>query len=284
MIPGRTSFHTESKAIASAIINRVGKAIVLAIPLGIGKPNHIVNALYAEAVADPSIQLKIFTALTLERPAPSSELEKRFLQPAMQRLFGNYPPLAYTQALRDGSMPENIEVDEFFILAGRWRKVARVQQSYISANYSHVLQLILDRGVNVVAQLVAKDKDGRDTCYSLSCNPDITSDLIKERAAGHVDFILAGQVNSELPFMESAAATVPRDEFEFILDSVDTDFELFSVPKRPVSLGDYAIGLHTASLVTDGGTLQIGIGSIGDAVAQALILRHQKNDSRPHRI
>ena len=28
----------------------------------------------------------------------------------------------------------------------------------------------------------------------------------------------------------------------------------------------------------DGGTLQIGIGSLGDAVAQALVLRHHKND------
>ena len=84
IIPGmtsiKTSYHIEPTAIARAIIDRVGESIVLAIPLGIGKPNHIVNALYAEAVADPSIQLKIFTALTLERPAPSSELEKRFLQ------------------------------------------------------------------------------------------------------------------------------------------------------------------------------------------------------------
>ena len=36
-------------------------------------------------------------------------------------------------------------------------------------------------------------------------------------------------------------------------------------------------GLHAASIVPDGGTLQIGIGSLGDAVAQALILRQRKN-------
>jgi hypothetical protein len=40
-----------------------------------------------------------------------------------------------------------------------------------------------------------------------------------------------------------------------------------------VSAADYAIGLHAASLVADGGTLQIGIGSLGDAIAQALIVR-----------
>ena len=34
-----------------------------------------------------------------------------------------------------------------------------------------------------------------------------------------------------------------------------------------VTLRDYAIGPHASSLVKDGGTLQIGIGSLGDAIA-----------------
>ena len=42
-----------------------------------------------------------------------------------------------------------------------------------------------------------------------------------------------------------------------------------------VSTADYAIGLHAGSLGADGGTLQIGIGSLGDAIAQALIVRDQ---------
>jgi acyl-CoA hydrolase len=44
-----------------------------------------------------------------------------------------------------------------------------------------------------------------------------------------------------------------------------------------ISLTDYAIGLHTSSLVLDGGTLQIGIGSLGDAIAHSLIMRDQDN-------
>ena len=65
--------------LADAIVDKVGKRIVLALPLGLGKANHIANALYAKAVADRSISLSIFTALTLEPPRAKSDLERRFL-------------------------------------------------------------------------------------------------------------------------------------------------------------------------------------------------------------
>ncbi len=109
--------------------------------------------------------------------------------------------------------------------------------------------------------------------YSLSCNPDLTLDLLALRRERRVDFLFAGQTNSELPFMPGDAA-IAAAEFDFLLDSPATDFPLFAPPREPVSLTDYAAGLHAASIVPDGGTLQIGIGSLGDAVAQALILRH----------
>jgi len=52
----------DAASLADAIVAKVGKAIVLALPLGLGKANHIANALYAKAVADRSIRLTIFTA------------------------------------------------------------------------------------------------------------------------------------------------------------------------------------------------------------------------------
>ena len=41
---------------------------------------------------------------------------------------------------------------------------------------------------------------------------------------------------------------------------------------------DYAIGLYASTLVRDGGTLQIGIGALADALSHALVLRHTDND------
>ena len=104
----------------------------------------------------------------------------------------------------------------------------------------------------------------------------MTLDLLTLRHQRRVDFLFAGQINSELPFMPGDAA-VGAGEFDMMLESPATDFPLFAPPREPVSLADYAAGLHAASLVPDGGTLQIGIGSLGDAVAQALVLRQRHN-------
>jgi acyl-CoA hydrolase len=262
--------------LADAIIDKVGKTIVLALPLGLGKANHIVNALYAKAVADRSIRLTIFTALTLEAPRAKSELEHRFLDPISQRLFAGYPALDYAAAIHKDQVPPNIVINEFFFEAGQWLGSPYAQQHYICANYTHTLRYVLDRGANVVAQLVAHRADEAPHPYSLSCNPDLTLDLLARRRDGGADFLFAGQINSELPFMPGDAA-IGENEFDLMLDGAD--FPLFAAPREPVALADYAAGLHAASIVPDGGTLQIGIGSLGEAVAKALVLRQRDNDA-----
>lgn len=256
------------------ILEKTQGRITLALPLGLGKANTIVNALTRAALDDASIELSIFTALTLEQPVPSSELEHRFLDGAANRLFGRYPALSYARMLREGSLPDNITVNEFFLPAGRWLGVEQVQQNYIAANYTHAFDFLVDRKPNVVAQLLARDAAGR---LSLGCNTDITTDLIAARSRGEASFIFAGEVNSELPFMHGPAADATA-EVDLLLDDPDTDFELFSVVKQPVSLPKMAIGVHASGLVRDGGTLQVGIGAVGDAVAHALIRRHENPD------
>jgi acyl-CoA hydrolase len=262
------------EAIAEDIIRDVGTNLVVGLPLGLGKANHVINALYARAVADRSIRLTFFSALTLEKPEPSNLLERRFISPVIERLFGGYPDLAYAHALRAGELPPNIQVIEFFFLAGRWLHVPFAQQHYISANYTHASSYLLARGLNVVTQLVAKRVVGGVARYSLSCNTDTTLDVLRARAEGRASFKLVAQVNSELPFMPGAG-DLPGEEFSAVLESPETEFPLFAPPSEPVPDGKYAIGLHAAGLVRDGGTLQIGIGQAGDALAQGLILRHR---------
>ena len=267
---------TDPEAIADDIIRDVGSDLVVGLPLGLGKPNHIINALYARAAADRAISLTIFTALTLEKPRPNNLLERRFIAPVIDRLFGGYPDLAYADALHAGALPPNIRVIEFFFLAGKWLHVPFAQQHYISANYTHASSYLLARGLNVITQLVAKRVVDGQTRYSLSCNTDTSLDLLRARGEGRASFKVFGQVNSELPFMPGAG-DLPAEEFSAVLDSPETDFPLFAPPSEPITDTKYAIGLHAAGLVRDGGTLQIGIGQIGDALAQGLIVRHRDN-------
>jgi hypothetical protein len=273
---------TDPEAIAEDIIHDVGTDLVVGLPLGLGKANHIVNALYARAAADRAISLTLFSALTLEKPKPSNLLERRFIAPVIERLFGGYPDLAYADALRAGALPPNIQVIEFFFLAGRWLNVPFAQQHYISANYTHASSYLLARGLNVVTQLVAKRVVDGVARYSLSCNTDTTLDILRARAQGAASFKLVGQVNSELPFMPGAG-DLSADEFSAVLDSPETDFPLFAPPSEPISDTKYAIGLQAANLVRDGGTLQIGIGQVSDALAQGLIVRH-RDKTRFHEI
>src|ERR1700722_4246776 len=263
-------------AIAEDIIRDVGTRLVVGLPLGLGKANRIINALYARAAADRSINLTFFSALTLEKPKPSNLLERRFIAPVIDRLFGGYPDLAYADALRAGRLPPNVKVIEFFFLAGRWLHVPFAQQHYISANYTHASMYLLARGLNVVTQLVAKRVVDGVARYSLSCNTDTTLDILRARAEGRAAFKLIGQVNSELPFMPGAG-DLPADEFSAVLDSPACDFPLFAPPSEPITDAKKTIRPHGAGLVRDGGTLQIGIGQVGDALAQSLIVRHRDN-------
>src|SRR5271170_5507765 len=267
---------TDPDAIAEDIIRDVGTHLVVGLPLGLGKANHIINALYARAAADRGINLTFFSALTLEKPRPSNLIEQRFITPVIDRLFGGYPDLAYADALHAGALPPNIQVIEFFFLAGKWLHVPFAQQHYISANYTHAASYLLARGLNVVTQLVAKRVVDGLTRYSLSCNTDTTLDVLRARAQGAAAFKLIGEVNSELPFMPGEG-DLPAEEFSAVLDVPGESFPLFAPPSEPITDTKYAIGLHAAGLVRDGGTLQIGIGQVGDALAQGLIVRHRDN-------
>src|SRR5262249_20608792 len=170
--PGGPAKFEDPDLLADAIIGRVGRNIVLALPLGLGKANHVANALFARAAADPSIHLRIFTALTLEKPRAKGGLEGRFVRPFAERVFGGYPDLAYANALHAGNLPPNVEVDEFFFQAGTRLGVAASQQQYICANYTHALRYVPERGVNVISQHVAKRERPREIRLSFSCTPD----------------------------------------------------------------------------------------------------------------
>lgn len=258
---------------------RVGRRVVLALPLGIGKPNPLVNEFYRRARRDASLSLKIFTALSLRAPQWKGELERRFLEPLVARLFGANVPLDYLTDLHGAGVPDNVQIIEFFLDPGALLGVAHSQRHYVSSNYTDVARDVAAQGVNVIAQLVAKrGVEGRSE-YSLGSNPDVTLDLLgrlaPQRQAGR-EIVVIGEVNRQMPFMFGPAA-VETETFDSLIEHPRYEYDLFAPPNQRLDAVDYAIGLYGARLVRDGGTLQIGIGALGDAVVYGLQLRHRQN-------
>ena len=72
------------------------------------------------------------------------------------------------------------------------------------------------------------------------------------------------------------AANVGAETFDLLLDHSRYDYDLFAPPNPALATVDHAIGLHASALVRDAGTLQIGIGELGDSIVYSLLLRHQR--------
>src|SRR5258708_40047587 len=89
------TYYDSYEIAAKNLIDHVGKTIVMGVPLGIGKPIGLLNALYRLADRDKSIHLTIITGLTLARPTIHNEMEKRFVEPILQRILQDYEDPLY---------------------------------------------------------------------------------------------------------------------------------------------------------------------------------------------
>lgn len=260
------------------ILEHCGEHIRLAAPLGLGKPNALINALYQRVADDSSRQMDIYTALSLAPPDAGDGLQARFLRPFLARHFGeDYPALDYVADQLGNRLPGNIRVHEFYLLSGALLASTSAQRNYASENYTHVARDLVPRRINVVVQLVAARGDGDTRQYSLSCNPDVTLDLLDRiKAAGQPRPLMVGVVHPELPFLGNNAQ-VSAQFLDRVHDIDAPAHKLFALPREPIDDSEYAIGYHASTLVRDGGTLQIGIGALSDALVSALLVRQQDN-------
>ncbi len=267
---------TSVEAAVDFVFERLDRTIVLAAPLGLGKPHRLLNALYRRVAADPTRSLSVSTALSLTPPPLGAGLERRFLQPFVERHFGaDFEPLDWTLAQRRSALPANIRVEEFYLQSGALLNSSQAQRSYTSINYTHVARAMASRGVNLIVQRVAQDASSGE--LSLSCNPDLTLDLLDEMARrGLPRPLFVAEVHPDLPFM-GGDAVVAAELFDAVVRLPGKSEPLFALPRQPVSAAEFAIGLYASTLVRDGGTLQIGIGALSDALSHALRLRHCRN-------
>jgi len=258
------------------ILSRTAGPLRIGAPLGIGKPHRLLNALYARAVRDPSRPWTLYTALSLDPPAGGKGLEGRFVRPFAARHFGeDFPRLDYVQAMKRDALPAHVEVEEFYLQSGALLRSTSAQRLYASLNYTHVARALADRALNVIVQKVAREPGG--TRLSFSCNNDLTQDTVEAIVAhGLPRPLLVAEIDPALPWIGGTAA-VDEAYFDVVVAPPGPYPALFGLPRQPVSDTDHAIGLYASALVRDGGTLQIGIGALADALCHALVLRHADN-------
>ena len=85
---------------------------------------------------------------------------------------------------------------------------------------------------------------------SLSCNPDVSLDLMRSSARAPrgraTCVVFAAQINDQLPFMYGDAL-VGAERFDYVVDAPGQSYTLFGTPKTAVGDADYMIGLYASS-------------------------------------
>lgn len=130
----------------------------------------------------------------------------------------------------------------------------------LPAHYSHLPRLIETGELPVdvlMLQVSPPDERGR---HSLGMAREY---LVPALARARV---VLGEVNPDVPWTHGGP-TLAKDDFALLVPSGQ---RLIEDEVRPPSAVDMAIGRHVAGLIEDGATLQVGIGTIPDAVLARL--------------
>jgi acyl-CoA hydrolase len=141
------------------VIKYLGNDIRASFPLGLGKPMLFINELYRRAKENPDIRLLIMTALTLEVPKGKSDLEKRVLNPIVNRIFSGVRDFDFMIDYRNGKLPSNVTFSEMYSKAGSILNDPDAQMNHVSSNYSHAVRDGVGNGANIFGQMLASSGD-----------------------------------------------------------------------------------------------------------------------------
>lgn len=170
------------------------------------------------------------------------------------------------------TLPEyenNFRHNAIFVGTSTRKAVQEDRADYTPCFFYQVPNLFTDGSIDVdvaVIQVSPPDENG-------NCSFGISCDYTKS-AAENARIVIA-EVNDQMPY-------VYGDNF-IHLDKIDAiipcSYPLYEIKQGTIGDTEKEIGRHCASLINDGDTLQLGIGSIPDAV---LLFLHEKKDLGIH--
>lgn len=169
----------------------------------------------------------------------------------------------YTEGYADYILPqyaENFHLDSFFI-GGNVRKATQAGLAdYIPCSLSDTARIIRDGYQPVDGVLLTVSEPDEEGYVSLGTSVDCTLAAVEQ-----AKYVIA-QVNRYMPFCHGDAKIHASQITAFVRH----DVPLIEADFPPLTEQDIAIGKHASALIPDGATLQIGIGSIPNAVLAQL--------------
>jgi acyl-CoA hydrolase len=159
-------------------------------------------------------------------------------------------------------------VSGFFGPIERMARAAGLDVQYLAADFTGLERLVLQQKPRVVvAATTPPDAEGWMS-FALHAGAHFTA---FRDAARDPDRLAIAEANSRLPRVHGLAELGGHRVHVSEVDAwVTHDDEPMALPMKPASPEEVAIAAHAVRLVEDGATLQLGIGTIPDQIAQHL--------------
>jgi acyl-CoA hydrolase len=158
------------------------------------------------------------------------------------------------------SMPDALSMVSYGGLGelGQLSKSGRLD--VVPCHYSALPRMFAERRLPCDVGLVQVAPPDANGMCSLGVGVDYVADAIPHTP------VLIAEFNAQMP-TTLGTAPIPVDRFTA---SIATDRALPEDTLRPPSATDRAIAAHIAELIDDGDTIQLGVGSLGSAIIDAL--------------
>jgi acyl-CoA hydrolase len=144
---------------------------------------------------------------------------------------------------------------------GQLRELSRAGRlDVVPCHYSALPRMFAERRLPCDVGLVqVSPPDENGTC-SLGIGVDYVADAVQHTP------VLIAEINAKMP----ATTGTPRIPLDRFAATITTDRPLSEDPTRAPGATEQRIAAHVAALVDDGDTVQLGVGSLGSAVLDAL--------------
>jgi acyl-CoA hydrolase len=166
--------------------------------------------------------------------------------------------LTFNRRLRD--LPPELALTSYGAMGELRAASVAGRLDIVPAHYSVLPRLFAERRLPGDVGLVQVAPPGTDGRCSLGIGADYAADAVRHSR------VLLAEINHRMP-ATAGTEGIPLERFAAV---VETDRPLPEAPDRAPDAVDEAIAAHVAGLVSDGDTLQLGVGALPTAILDGL--------------